>query len=301
MGEVARSVRGHDPITMSLESRNTARHESVPRRPVLRYHGGKWRLAPWIIAHFPPHRIYVEPFSGAASVLMRKPRATVEVLNDLHQRLVSAFRVLRDPDSAARLAELLRLTPYAKAEYLECRQPHPDPIEDARRLIVVAHQGHGSNAASGRVHTGWRRGDRGTRCTTAADWMGLPEQVAAWCERLRGVYLECGEAIDVIRRYDGRDTLFYVDPPYVADTRHRGLRAYRHDLTDEQHRELAEFLRQVQGAVVLSGYDSDLYRELYPDWRRVTCQATADAAKTAVEVLWLSPNIVERQLCLFAH
>jgi DNA adenine methylase len=290
--ETAGSVAGQVPGT-------PAEANARPRRPILRYHGGKWRLAPWIISHFPPHRVYVEPFGGAASVLLRKPRSTVEVVNDLHERLVSAFRILRDPASAARLAELLYLTPYSKAEYLSCREIAPDPIEDARRLIVLAYQGHSSTAASGGLLTGWRRGDRGTRCTSAADWVRLPEQVDAWCERLREVYIECAEAAEVIARYDGPDTLFYVDPPYVGETRHVGSRAYAHELTDDQHRGLAEVLRGVSGRVVISGYDCRLYRELYTGWTRVEHRATADRAKSTVEVLWISPGASAAQGSLF--
>jgi len=73
----------------------------TPARPVLRYHGGKWKLAPWIIAQMPPHRIYVEPFGGAASVLMRKSRVYAEVYNDRWDSVVNVFRVLRLNRAAA--------------------------------------------------------------------------------------------------------------------------------------------------------------------------------------------------------
>jgi DNA adenine methylase len=77
----------------------------------MRYHGGKWRLAPWIMAHFPPHAMYVEPFGCGAAVLLRKPPSRQEIYNDLDGEVVNVFRVLRDPAQAERLARLLALTP----------------------------------------------------------------------------------------------------------------------------------------------------------------------------------------------
>jgi len=82
-------------------------------RPVLRYHGGKFRIAPWVIEHFPPHRTYVEPFGGAAGVLLQKPRAYSEIYNDLDSDVVNFFQVLRDPAQLDRLLQACAATPYA--------------------------------------------------------------------------------------------------------------------------------------------------------------------------------------------
>ena len=115
-------------------------------RPALRWFGGKWRLAPWIISHFPPHAAYCEPYGGAASVLLRKPPARLETWNDLHGRLVSFFRVLRE--QPGELVRLLALTPYARAEYEQACELHPDPLEDARRFFILASQGRVGGAGA---------------------------------------------------------------------------------------------------------------------------------------------------------
>src|SRR3990167_11343170 len=106
---------------------------SGPTRPVMRYHGGKWRLAPWVIEHFPEHRVYTEAFGGGASVLMRKPRSYAEVYNDLDGEIVNVFRVLRDPSQARELERLLRLTPFARSEFETSYITDGDPLEQARR------------------------------------------------------------------------------------------------------------------------------------------------------------------------
>src|SRR5690606_17939073 len=103
----------------------------------------KWRLAPWIISHFPPHQVYVEPFGGAASVLMQKHRVYAEVYNDLDGEVVNVFRVLRDPDTAARLERALRFTAFARDEYESAYEPCDDPVEQARRTIVKGAMGYG--------------------------------------------------------------------------------------------------------------------------------------------------------------
>lgn len=261
-----------------------------PTRPVLRYHGGKWRLAPWVIAHFPPHRVYVEPFGGAASVLIRKSRSRIEVYNDLDGEVVNVFRVLRDPERASALERLLRLTPFARSEYKAAWEPSVESVEQARRSLVKAWMGFGSGALTHR-HAGFRVAISERR-HTAKEWAGFATQLSAFVERLRGVVVEERQALDVVRKYDAPDAVLYVDPPYLAQTRGPRHR-YRHEMDDDQHRELASALRSAAGAVVVSGYESPLYSELYVGWETRTHHAVDARSRARVETLWLNPACVE--------
>lgn len=270
------------------------------RRPVLRWHGGKWRLAPWIIQHFPPHRIYVEPFGGAASVLLRKPRCYAEVYNDLDHEVVNLFRVLRDPASAERLLELVRLTPFAREEFRLSYLETNEPIEAARRLLFRAAAGFGSNAhasqASGKRSTGFRANTRRAGTTPAQDWRSFPSAIEGIIERWRGVIIECREATEVLAQHDGPDTLHYVDPPYLPETRSPAnkydlkYRMYKHEMDRRGHARLLTQLRSLAGMVVLSGYPDPLYDEALRDWLRVETQAYADGARPRLEVLWINPQ-----------
>ncbi len=267
-----------------------------PTRPVLRYHGGKWMLAPWVLQHFPPHRVYTEPFSGAASILMRKPRAElVEVYNDMHGEIVSLFRVLRDPAQAARLAEVLRLTPFAREEFALSYEPSADPVEQARRTVARSMMGFGSNSASG-MKSGFRANGNRQTAHPASDWVNYPAAVSTFCERLQGVVIENRAALDIIRQHDNPATLHYCDPPYVHDTRSEYTtskgKGYLHEMTDADHRELAGVLRQCTGMVIVSGYPSDLYAELFDGWHISERAALADSGKNGrgerTEVLWIN-------------
>lgn len=270
-------------------------------RPVMRYHGGKWRIASWIISHFPIHETYVEPFLGAASVLLQKPSSRVEVGNDLYGRVVNLFRVIRDPETAVDLQRRLRLTLYSSCEYYSAREISGDSVEDARRMIVLGYQSHGSTGSAGGKLSGWRRGVRDHGHTSAMDWHSIWECVLAWSDRLRGVFIEQDDAITVMERWDSPNTLFYVDPPYVAETRKAGPRGYRHEFTEKDHKRLAEFLQSAQGSVVLSGYDSEMYRELYGKWEKHSIPSVADAGSRSVECLWIKGNGQNKQMCLFEH
>lgn len=263
-------------------------------RPALRYHGGKWKLAPWIISNLPAHRVYVEPFGGAASVLLRKPRSYAEVYNDLDGEIVNLFCVLRDRKAAGELVSGLRLTPFARDEFAQAYEHADAPVERARRTIIKSFMGFGSNA----IHmvSGFRCNSNRSGTTPAHDWANYPDALLALIDRMQGVAIENKDAISVIHQHDGPETLFYVDPPYVFGTRSDGAADYAHEMTDADHCGLAEVLHAVRGMVVLSGYPCALYDdELYADWIRIERRALADGAKARTEVLWMSPNTVQSQ------
>ena len=259
----------------------------TPRRPLVRYHGGKWKLAPWILRHLPQHRVYVEPYGGGGSVLLQKPRSYAEVYNDLDGEIVNLFRVARDNGEA--LARAAELTPFSRAEFAEAYEPDGEPLEQARRTLIRAFMGFSSAGASGQM-TGFRANSTRSGTTPAHDWMNFPDHLRAVVQRLRGVVIESRDALDVMRHQDGPDTVHYVDPPYVHETRHMRERsqAYRHEMTDDQHRELAEVLTSLRGAVVVSGYRCPVYDELFEGWQRIDAAAHADGARDRVESLWLS-------------
>jgi DNA adenine methylase len=276
-----------------------------PSRPILRYHGGKWKLAEWIISKFPKHRVYVEPFGGAASVLMRKDRSYAEVYNDRWDVVVNVFRVLRDPIKSEQLKRLLELTPFSRTEFNSTFRRRPEgaaDVECARLTILRSYAGFGSASTNGEYPTGFRCNSNRSGTTPAHDWVNYPGHIGAFVERLAGVVIENREALEVIGQHDGVGTLFYLDPPYPHSTRNmqRGNAAYAIEMTDEQHRELAEVAHQVKGMVVISGYPCELYdRELYVDWKRLQCEHKADGARSRQEVLWMNESAASQEVFEF--
>lgn len=268
------------------------------KRPVLRWHGGKWKLAPWILSHAPPHRVYVEPFGGAASVLMRKARSYAEVYNDLDGEVVLLFRILRDPIRAAVLRDAFLLTPFARDEFNAAYEASDDEIEQARRLVIRSFMGFGSDGTNSEWRTGFRANSNRSGTIPAHDWANYADALAFAIERLRGVIIENREATWIIEQHDSPATLHYVDPPYVHETRSKkarrkgagGALAYRHEMTDADHARLLGVLRQVEGMVLLSGYETQLYDEALTGWRKSTTEAFADGARRRREVLWLNPQ-----------
>jgi DNA adenine methylase len=275
-----RKPRTLQPVAEQTPARSGAHTLKSP----VPYFGSKQRIADWIVSLLPDHAHYVEPFAGGLSVLLAKRPARMETVNDLDGDLVTFWRVLRD-----RPADLIRacaLTPHSRAEHASATEAAADDLEVARRVWVRLSQGRSATLRT----TGWRY-----YVNPAGSNLGMPgyldayvDRMAAVAERLHAVSLECLPALDLITKY-GRhaEVLLYIDPPYLGSTRGAN---YRHEMTsDADHRELAAALADCKATVVLSGYDSPLYAELYDGWHRyeqASMTGNAKTAKARTEVLW---------------
>ena len=263
-----------------------------PNHPALNYFGGKWRLANWIIRRFPPHRIYVEPFGGGASVLLRKRPSAVEIYNDVNEDVTAFFRTMRDPPARAELIRLLKLTPFSRSEYKICRAPFGGGLERVRRFVVRSKMSFSRNPNPDSP-SGFKANDGAEHLTRndAGAWVNYIDELDAIAERLRGVLIESRDYKWILKRYDTESTLFYCDPPYMADTRPNCRNAYVNEFANVDHHALARALASLEGMAIISGYRCDLYDDLYRDWPRFEKSTVIRGKRRCVESIWLSPNI----------
>lgn len=258
-------------------------------RPPFNYFGGKSSIAERIAALLPAHDHYVEPFAGSLAVLLAKRPSSMETVNDLADDLVNFWRVLRDDPEG--LERVCALTPHSRTEHQLGYERATEPLEQARRTWVRLTQGR-----SGQLYqrTGWRfhRAPGGQT--------GMPACLEAYtarlhpvAQRLKQVSIECRPALEVIEAYGTHPSaLIYADPPYLDSVRTHGCygNVYVHEMRgDEEHRQLAKALHAARAGVILSGYHSPLYDELYGGWHQTELAASAGnstKARARIEVLW---------------
>jgi DNA adenine methylase len=255
------------------------------------WYGGKYSHLDWLLPLLPTCHHYCEPFAGSGAVLLNRLASPVETYNDLDGEVANFFRILRDEKS--KLIEAIGLTPFSREEFsLACViEPSLSPLERARRFFVRARQvrtGLAQTASLGRW-ANCKNTSRAGMSGVISRWLGSVEDLPEIAERLLRVQIENRPALEVIQLYDAPTTLFYCDPPYVHLTRGDN-NAYGYEMTDDEHRELAQALNSVQGLVAISNYQCALMNELYPAprWRKhLLPEKTIHSTKgKRAEALW---------------
>jgi len=260
------------------------------------WYGGKFSHLDWLLPLLPECHHYCEPFAGSAAVLLNRPPSPVETYNDLDGEVVNFFRVLREEKE--KLIQAIGLTPFSREEFAKaCKlDPSLSDFERARRFYVRARQvrtGLAQTATIGR----WANCKNTTRngmSGVISRWLGGIEDLIYISDRLIRVQIENRPAIDVIKLYDSKETLFYCDPPYIHGTR-GDTKAYVHEMTDDEHRALAKALNAAKGFVAVSNYQCNLMDKLYPapKWRkhRSTMKTIHSTKDKRQEVLWVNYDI----------
>jgi DNA adenine methylase len=225
------------------------------------WYGGKARHAHRIVELLPAHKTYVEAFGGAAAVLFSKPRATLEVYNDIDSGLVCFFRALRDQPQE--LARRLRLTPYAREEFKRCRDSwkHAEnEVERARGWYVRIRQAFGCSTSVG---WGYERDGSLSGGTRARSFAATIDELERFAERFRGVQIEHLDWRAMLERYDSSAACMLLDPPYHPDTRGRDRHnSYAHELSAADHDELVATVLTLTSSVLLCGFAHPSYRPL---------------------------------------
>jgi len=259
------------------------------------YYGGKFSKLKFILPQLKTeHRTYVELCGGSAAVLLNKPRADVEVLNDASDNIITFWRVLRDRKDE--LIQAIANTPAGEAEfkYIINSKPSNDELETARRFFIHIIQVFGG-MPSHRHHSFLRGALRYTKAQ---------KNLTDVANRMRGVVIENTDACRLItrtinshrKRKDAQPVLFYADPPYTADSR-KSVGEYIHDDFDHD-----AFLTAVVNApdfckFAISGYDNDRYNTAFVGWHRVDLEtrltATRNNGQARTEVLWRNYSLLE--------
>ncbi len=268
----------------------------MPRKLIaFGWYGGKYSHLDWLLPLLPDAKHYCEPFGGSAAVLLNREPAPIETFNDVDGEIINFFKVLREQKDD--LIEAIGLTPFSREEFeLAISEPSGalSDLERARRFYVRARQvrtGLAQTASSGRwAHC--RLTSRAGMAGAVSRWLGSVEALPEIAQRLLRVQIEHDEALNVIKRYDSEETLFYCDPPYPHESRGDN-NAYKYEMSNEEHEALAEVLQKVKGKVALSGYRCDLLDSLYQNWNCIEAPIkTIHSVKSKRrEVLWTNYDV----------
>lgn len=221
--------------------------------------GGKFYIADWIVSLIPKHKIYVEPFFGAGWVFFKKPKSKIEVINDIDDRVYALFKVLSDEELFQSFVEKIWFVGASEKLYYEMlarlKSKELDLVDKAVAFFYVNRFAISGNLSENFAL--WR-----SNKNKALSYEGVKDRLLAIHRRLRGVAVLNRDWKDVVLKYDSEETLFYLDPPYVLDTRPNSKGIYAYEMSNEEHKELVDICLRLKSKVILSGYKNKIYERL---------------------------------------
>lgn len=273
---------------------NDVNYYKKGNRAPFAWYGGKYYYAEGIIKHFPEHRVYIEPFGGAANILLNKIESEVEIFNDLDGRICTFFKVLRDREQFDEMIRILNLTPYSRRDFVEVitgDEPKTD-VEKACHFFIRCRQSMGGLGMSKLSPASWMVSLRTRRnmAEPVSKYLSAIEGLEDIASRFRSVVIENRDAVTLIEKYDRDDALFYCDPPYVPESRHGNqATTYGCEMTAEDHRTLLDTLKKCAAKVIVSGYHSEMYDNALTGWNQETFKAKSqisNSGQSRTEVIW---------------
>ncbi len=270
------------------------------------WYGGKYYLSNKLLTLLPEKRAgYIEVFGGGAQLLFAKKPEKFEVYNDLDGNLVNFFRVLRDDSKVEQFIKKVKWMVYSREDYKIAKENY-DKVEDEVERAFYFYSAVKMSMHS--VLTGSNTWSYSLNNDTMG-WGKLIADFESIHNRLRRVQIENLDFRDLLTKYDREGILFYLDPPYVHSTRKiNSNRAYKYEMDEGEHKDLINLLLEIKGMAVLSGYESEIYKELEDNnWKRFdfetvcrTNRKIGEPQPKRIETVWVSPNtIVNKQEFLF--
>lgn len=230
----------------------------MTNKPWLSYYGGKQRIANQIIQYLPPHTVYVEPFAGGLAVLFEKGVSPYgdnhyrEVINDTSKLLINFYMVMQDRELRRELLDMLKWSPYSREQrsiamdFEIAETDYALPHVKLAWCYFILTQG----AFANKHRAGWGYSKEGTN--DAYSFRNAVVNLKATRTRLDNVFIECNDAIKVIKAWDSPQTCFYCDPPYPGTDQ-----GHYDGYSQDDYWNLINLLNTIQGSYVLSCYQQD--------------------------------------------
>ena len=269
-------------------------------RSFTKIHGGKARIHARITALFCHHNTYVEPYVGAGSVFLNRPREPIEFISDIDPALMNCWQIVRD--EAPALAAIIADIDYKEKQFAYSLAQLPTlalhPLHWAAHFLVVSKMSRGG---IGKDYASPGVGDdrlRGGHPDNVNAWKTTPDAILEVSARIQYTIISCMPALKAIYAYmHNKKAIIYLDPPYLPSTRVSNS-VYDYEMSGDDHLVMLNAILDSDAAVYLSGYPSEMYSDILRGWDSISWEVPNnsgqnDKKQSRTETVW-SNRIIPR-------